>query len=268
MHKDESKIINDSLLALSARVMAISSFVTRELNEMNHNMDASIEAIRERKKSEASVNQQLTMTSANNLALMLDNVMQQMQENMANAMGKGQQQKGDQQMPGLSEMQQKLNEQIKELSQSGKSGRELSEELAKLAAEQEKIRKALKEAQEKYGEGGEGEGEKLKRQMEQSEIDLVNKNMNRQMLQRQQQILTRMLEAEKSLRERELDSKREAKSATQYEKILPKAFEEYLKEREKEIELLKTVPPKLVPFFKLEVGDYFDRIKQYKSISN
>ena len=77
--------------------------------------------------------------------------------------------------------------------------------------------------------------------------------------------MTRMLEAEKSMRERELDSKREAKSATQYEKMLPRAFDDYVKQREKEIELLKTVPPRLVPFFKIEVGEYFDRIKQSQS---
>ena len=265
--KEESKIINDSLLALSSRVMAISSFVTRELNELNQNMDASIEAIRERKKSDASVSQQLTMTSVNNLALMLDNVMRQMQENMANAMGKGQENDGDQQMPGLSEMQKQLNEQIRELSQSGKSGRQLSEELAKLAAEQERIRKALDEAGKKYG-GDQGEMDRMMKQMENTELDLVNKNINRQTLQRQQQILTRMLEAEKSMRERELDSKREAKSATQYEKVLPKAFEEYIKQREKEIELLKTVPPKLTPFYKIEVGEYFDRVKQKSNSIN
>ena len=259
--KDDSKIINDSLLALSSRVMAIASFVTRELNEMNQHMDASLESIRERKKSEATVNQQLTMTSANNLALMLDNTMKQMQESMAMSMGKGQQQQNEDQMPGLSEMQQKLNEQIRELGQSGKTGRELSEELAKLAAEQEKIRRALEEAEEKYG-GDQGQTENLRRQMERSELDLVNKNLGQQLLRRQQQIMTRMLEAEKSMRERELDSKREAKSATQYEKMLPRAFEDYVNQREKEIELLKTVPPKLVPFFKLEVGEYFDRIKQ------
>ena len=266
--KEDSKIINDSLLALSARVMAISSFVTRELNEMNQNMDASIEAIRERKKSDAAVNQQLTMTSVNNLALMLDNVMRQMQENMANAMGKGDKSEGEQQIPGLSEMQKQLNQQIRELSQSGKSGRELSEELAKLAAEQERIRKALEEAGKKYG-GEQGEFDKMGQQMEQTEVDLVNKKLSRQMQQRQQQILTRMLVAEKAMRERELDSKREAKSATQYDKMLPKAFEDYVKQREKEIELLKTVPAQLMPFFKIEVGQYFDRLKQQsKSVNN
>ena len=265
--KEDSKIINDSLLALSARVMAISSFVTRELNEMNQNMDASIEAIRERKKTDASVSQQLTMTSVNNLALMLDNVMRQMQESMANSMGKGDKNDGEQQIPGLSEMQKQLNQQIRELSQSGKSGRELSEELAKLAAEQERIRKALEEAGKKYG-GEQGEMDKLMQQMEDTEMDLVNKNLNRQIQQRQQQILTRMLEAEKAMRERELDSKREAKSATQYEKMLPKAFEDYVKQREKEIELLKTVPARLVPFFKIEVSQYFERLKKQSDSTN
>lgn len=266
--KEDSKIINDSLIALSSRVMAIASFVTRELNEMNQHMDTSIEAIRERKKSDAAVAQQLTMTSANNLALMLDNVMRQMQESMASSMGKGAKEDGSDQMPGLSEMQKKLNEQVRELSQSGKSGRELSEELAKLAAEQERIRKAMEEAGKKFG-GEPGDIDQMSQQMEKTEMDLVNKKLNRQTLQRQQQILTRMLEAEKSMRERELDSKREAKSATQYEKMLPKAFDEYVKQREKEIELLKTVPPRLVPFFKIEVGDYFERVKQQnKTINN
>ena len=227
--KDDSKIINDSLLALSSRVMAIASFVTRELNEMNQHMDASLESIRERKKSEATVNQQLTMTSANNLALLLDNTMQQMQESMAMSMGQGQQQE-EQQVPGLSEMQQKLNQQIRELSESGKSGRELSEELAKLAAEQEKIRRALEEAEEKFGSEP-GQTENLRRQMERSELDLVNKNLGQQLLRRQQQIMTRMLEAEKSMRERELDSQREAKSAAQYDKMLPRAFEDTRRNR-------------------------------------
>jgi len=265
--KEDSKIVNDSLLSLATRVMVIASFITRELNELNTNMDGSIKAIRDRKKSDAVVSQQLTMTSVNNLALMLDNVMRQMQENMADAMGNGEDGEGEQQVPGLSEMQKKLNEQIRELGQSGKSGRELSEELAKLAAEQERIRKALEDAQKKYG-GNEGEVGDMMKQMEDTELDLVNKNLSRQTMQRQQQILTRMLEAEKAMRERELDMKREAKSASQYDKLLPKAFEDYVKQREKEIELLKTMPPKLVPFFKIEVGEYFDRVKQQSDIIN
>ena len=130
--------------------MSISSFVTRELNEMDAQLDKSTNAIKDRKKAQASGYQQLSMTSMNNLALMLDNVLQQMQESMADAMGKG---KGDkkQPMPGMSEWQEQLNKEIIYLQKSGKSGKELSQELAKLAAQQEMIRKALREAEEKLG---------------------------------------------------------------------------------------------------------------------
>jgi len=265
--KDDSKIIKDSLLSLASRVMSISSFVTRELNEMDAQLDKSSNAIKDRKKAEAGKYQQYSMTSMNNLALMLDNVLQQMQESMADAMGKG---KGDkkQPMPGMSELQEQLNKEIRELQKSGKSGKELSQELAKLAAQQEMIRKALRDAEEKLGnKPGEKKGASpgnlgnLQKQMEQTELDLVNKNLSRDLQRRQQQILTRLLEAEKALREQEMDLKRESKSAVQYEKELPKAFEEYLKQKEKEIELIKTIPPKLHPYYKNEVNEYFNRLK-------
>jgi hypothetical protein len=59
-----------------------------------------------------------------------------------------------------------------------------------------------------------------------------------------------------------LDLKRESKSANQYEKEIPRAFEEYLKQKQKEIELIKTIPPKLHPYYKKEVNEYFNRLKQ------
>ena len=74
--------------------------------------------------------------------------------------------------------------------------------------------------------------------------------------------MTRLLEAEKSQRERELDDEREAQQAKEVERNIPAAFEEYIKAKEKEIELLKTVPPKLNPYYKKEVNDYFRRLSE------
>ena len=116
--KDDAKIVEDSLLSLAKRVFVLSSFVTREVGEMNAHMDKSVEAIKDRKKPLAVSEQQFTMTSMNNLALLLDDVLQQMQENLADAMGKPQKGKGKQKAPSLGELQQQLNEQINELKQS------------------------------------------------------------------------------------------------------------------------------------------------------
>ncbi len=267
--KDDSKIIEDSLLALSERVFQIASFVTRELGEMGDNMDKTIDALKERKKSLAVSKQQFTMTSINNLALLLDDVLQQMQQQMADAMGNPQKGNNGKNMPGMGELQQQLNQQIQQLKKSGKSGRQLSEELAKMAAEQQRLRHALEKMQEKFGDNGaeggkEGDGGigELLKKMEETETDLVNKKLNSELIERQKDILTRMLEAENALRERELDDKREAEKAKLHEKNLPKAFEDYIKMKEKEIELLKTVPLKLNPYYKKEVNEYFKRIEK------
>ncbi|ELR70664.1 liver stage antigen, putative [Fulvivirga imtechensis AK7] len=260
--QDDAQIVEDSLLALAKRVFQIESFVTREVADMNDHMEKSVEAIKERKKPIATSEQQFAMTSMNNLALLLDDVLQQMQNAMSEAMGKPQKGKGKDKMPSLSELQQQLNEKIDNLKKSGKSGRQLSEELAKLAAEQERIRQALQEMQEKMGPGDNGNkpGDGIPEKMEETEIDLVNKQITEQTIKRQKEILTRLLEAENAMRERELDEERKGETAKDYEKALPKAFEEYFKMKEKEIELLKTVPPKLYPYYKQEVNDYFKRL--------
>jgi predicted nucleic acid-binding Zn-ribbon protein len=165
------------------------------------------------------------------------------------------------QSQSLSQMQQMLNERIEELKGSGKTGRELSEELAKMAAEQERIRKALQEMQEKMKNEGNTPGGDLPSKMEQTEMDLVNKQLTDLMIRRQQEILTRLLETEKSMREQDLDEERKGETAKDYNsEEIPQAFEEFLRLKEKEVELLKTIPPKLYPYYKKEVSEYFKRI--------
>ena len=261
--KDDAKVIEDSLMALSKRVFQISSFITREVNEMNKYMDESVVSLRERKKSQAVGKQQFSMTSMNNLALLLDDVLSSMQQQLAMAMGMPSQGQQSQQQPSMSELQKQLNEQISELKKSGKKGKALSEELAKLAAGQEEIRRKLQEEEEKLN-NMDGNGQKLgdiAGKMEQTEIDLVNKRLTEQLIKRQEEILTRLLQAEDAMREQELDKEREAKSAKQLERPVPPEFEDYLKLKEKEIELLRTVPPKLNPYYKKEVMEYFNRLE-------
>jgi hypothetical protein len=195
--KDDANVLEDSLLALGKRDPFMGSVVTREVSELNEHLDKVIDANRERRRPQASNEMQLTMTSINNLALMLDEHFDMMMEMMANAqpsMGKSKK-KG--QKPSLSQMQQQLNQKIQELKGSGKSGRQLSEELAEMAAEQERIRKALQEMQEKMQDemkDGKLPGGELPSKMEQSEMDLVNKQLTDQLIKRQQEIVTRLLE--------------------------------------------------------------------------
>ena len=265
--KDDAKVIQDSLLSLASKVVQISSYVTKEVGSINDNIDEAIDYLKDRNRGRALSSQQFAMTSINNLALLLDDTMQQMQMSMSEAMGNSsygdkKQPKG---MPDLQELQNQLGERINELRESGKSGRELSEELARMAAEQEMIRRRLemlKEAQDGKP-GGRLGGDEMKQaidMMEQNEVDLVNKRLTRQLISRQKQIMTRMLEAEKAQRDQEMDEEREADRPSVISREIPPGFEKYLELKKKEIELLKTIPAELNPFYKKEVNDYFRRL--------
>ena len=259
--QDDSKILEDSLLALAKKDPFMGSIVTREIGELNDHIGKAVENMKERRKGNAGVEMQFSMTNINNLALMLNDHFENMMNMMANAMpSKGKGKKGKA-MPNLGKMQQQINDQIEQLKNGQKTGRQYSEELARMAAEQARIRKALQEMQEKLKkEGGQIPGNDIGKKMEQTELDLVNKQITEQTIRRQKEILTRLLETEKSMREQNLDEERKGETAKEYTKEIPRAFEEYLRLKEKEVELLKPLPPKLFPYYKKEVNEYFKRI--------
>ncbi|MFN5432449.1 MAG: DUF4175 family protein [Cyclobacteriaceae bacterium] len=261
--KDDAKVLEDSLLALSKKDPFMGSVVTKEVGELNDHLDKASVNVKERRKPNASSEMQFSMTSINNLALMLNDHFDMMMDMMANAKpgsGKGKgKKKGGQ--PNLGKLQQQLNQQMQEIKNGGKSGRQLSEEFARMAAEQERIRRALQEMQEKMKkEGGKIPGGDIPGKMEQTEMDLVNKQITEQTIRRQNEIITRLLEAEKSMREQNQEEERKGETAKDYSQEMPRAFEEYLRLKEKELELLKTVPPKLFPYYKKEVNEYFKRM--------
>jgi hypothetical protein len=270
--KDDFRLIEDSLQALSKRVFQIESFVTEKVTEIKHNMNRSLDDLEERRKPQAADHQQRAMTNVNDLALMLSEVMNQMQQQMSSMMagnqmctnpgGKGQ--KGQVPQDKMGQGQQELNQQLQQMKDAlerGKGGS--SKEFAEMAAKQAALRKALQEKQKKLQEQGKGSKDlqELIEQMDKTETELVNKKLTNEMLKRQQDILTRLLEHEKSEREREFEEKRKSEVASQKERRLPPSLEEYIKKREAEIEMYKTVNPSLKPYYKSLVEEYFKSLK-------
>src|SRR5690606_6445801 len=80
--KDDAKVLEDSLLALSKRVVQISSVVNTEIAAINNNISKSIGHLQERLVHQARSDQQYVMTATNNLALMLSEAFDQMQQEM------------------------------------------------------------------------------------------------------------------------------------------------------------------------------------------
>ena len=144
---------------------------------------------------------------------------------------------------------------------TGKSGKgSMSEQLARMAAQQEAIRKQLQDMSDQMQEKGSGVSKSVKemmQKMEQTETDLVNKMISQETIRRQQEILTRLLESEKAEQQREMEEKRESTEARPKPYTNPEKFFEFKKTGIKESELLRTVPPGLKPFYKTKANAYF-----------
>ena len=279
--RDDSKMVEDSLFALSKRVEQLQSAVNKEIGLVNDNMNKAIDAMSDRHTGQATNRQQYAMTSFNNLALMLDEVLQQMQMKLASMMpgtgncekpgGMGSKPSASEirkQQEGMAKKLQALQEQLgKKGGPKGKTGMggQMSEQLAKLAAEQAAIREAVEKLSEQLNEQGNGAGNDLKRiaqEMNQNEKDMVNKKIDQQTLNRQKDIQVRLLQHEKAEREQEYDNKRQAETAKDYPTSNPKDFLEYKKKQEREVELLRTIPANLKPYYKDRVNEYFSKFDQ------
>lgn len=275
--KDDANLIADSLYALSKRQAQIAPSINREMSSINFNFEKALSHMAERQSNDATFRNQNIMTSANNLALLLNEILDQMQQQMANSMpgnqscekpgGNGQATSGK--MKNIKKQMEKQLEQMRESlkkgSQSGgeKMGEGKAKELAKMAAKQEAMRQQLEEMarQMQEGENGDSAGNKgLKeaiRKMEENEEDIVNNRINKETLKRQEEIMVRLLEVENAEREQEKEKKRESQQATQEKREQPSEFLEYQKQKLKQAELLQSIPPSLRPFYKEKVNEYF-----------
>ncbi len=151
--------------------------------------------------------------------------------------------------------------------QKGKPGQQgqFSEQLAKMAAEQEYIRNMMHQLDMEDNRDGKkslGNLQEIQKKMEETENDIVNRMISEQTLKRQNDILTRLLESERAERERDEDQQRKSDEAKNYLKRNPPAFEEYKQLKLKEMELLRTVPPALNGYYKKKVNDYFQAIEK------
>jgi hypothetical protein len=270
--RNDLKMIEDSLVALSKRQIQIQSYVTREIREINLNLEQAVYNLIERHRAQASSRQQFVMTHINNLALLLNESLQnmQMQMQMAGSGGEGRPQpgQGEPSFQNMRQMQEQLNEMLRQMQEGhqpmpGESGQQpmsMSESMARMAAEQEAIRRELSRMGEKLRDEGIGDGQELsdlQREMENTELDIVRKQISRQTILRQEQILTRLLEHEKAELQREMEERRVGNTAIDYDISNPEGYFEYNRLRNRELEMLRSLPPGLKPFYRNMVENYF-----------
>ena len=288
-------IVKDSLMALAKRQPQISNTILNYLNDLDFNQEKAMEFGHERSISRLMHHQQYAITSYNDLALLLAEALEQMQNAMKSKMpGSGQCDKPGGSGAGkpssqmsMEQMKSQMKKQLEQMKNGsnpgGKEGKKPGEgsgmgqqgagqgsipglsakEIAKMAMEQAQMRKALQNIRQELNKDGSGAGNGLNpliEDMEKLENDLLNNGYTNNMLKRQQDIMTRLLENEKAILERGFSEERESKAGKNLTEGNQNKLIEYNQKKEAEIELLRTLPVGLRVYYKNMVNNYFNTV--------
>ncbi|MBQ7550856.1 MAG: hypothetical protein IJT04_04950 [Bacteroidales bacterium] len=281
--KENMQLVADSLEALARRQTSVKPFIQTEVSKIDDYLSSTISLLTDRKLKNALSQQQFAMTSMNNLALMLAESQKEMQKKQSECKncknkkgGKGSCDKpgGKGKTKSARELQQQLNRQMEALKRSMEQGKQqgkqnpngqsISEQLAKMAVQQEAIRKMMQECQDALkSENGVGDRtlDKIIKDMEQTEKDLVNRTITTETINRQKNIETRMLESERAEMEREKEDKRESTEAKDIRNPNPPKEWNMDKKTQQQTEMLKSIPANLNYYYKEKVNQYFYNIE-------
>lgn len=267
--QDDMVLVKDSLEALAKKVFQIEKKVMDETKNITENMKKSQVFFRNKQIPMITYHQQTAMTSVNELANMLSEVMKQIQQQMMSAMqGQGMCPKPGSTGQGMEQMiqqQQQLNQQMMQMMKGQGQGGMDPGKLAQMAAQQEAIRKALKEAHQKIQEeGGKGLGDmgKVMEDMEETEQELLKKILTKETIERQKKILTRLLYSDKAIRERDLDEKRESKTGFVDERKSPEKLSEEEYKNKLRQELLKSNQLEYSSDFIKLIEQYYKKLEE------
>jgi hypothetical protein len=173
-------------------------------------MRESLSALEQRNATQAAQQQQAAMGSLNETAQQVQTAMNGLMQGGSGGMG----------MAGLlqrlrqvSAGQEQLNRETGGLSPSQAA------ELGRLAAEQGALRKSLEQLAREAAESGQssrllGDLRTIAGEMREVQTDLAQGELTPETLQRQEKILSRLLDSQRSARERDFERKRRAETGT------------------------------------------------------
>lgn len=213
------KLIRDSLYSLSKRTLFLGRHISKASFLIEDNMIKASTYFQERSSSRGTLCQRDALSQMNDLILILSESLKNM-DNASASGASGKQIKNRKQKPkknedSLSEMrsaQESMKDQLRELLNQMKSGdsEQINKQIAKSLMQNE-IYQQMIQKMSNNSEIDDGMSKLLrevKELMEKNHSDLANKKLSIQTVMRQQNIVTKLLQAENAENERETEDKR------------------------------------------------------------
>ena len=218
------RAVADTLDRVSQTVPAMRVGVMRRADDATREMQLALTRLADRLSAPAVANQKTAMSHLNELALLLSELLDQMDPSGSGSGGGG---GAAEQMGEMGQQQQQLNQRIQNMLNES-AGERLSRDgearARQLADQQERIRRQLRDLIENGSQAGgtggltPGERSALKRveeQMAETARELRRGRMDPRNAPRQTQILQKLLETQRSVNQRGQEQKREAETGSQ-----------------------------------------------------
>lgn len=212
-----SKLLSD-IIQISKETFFISPDLSKNMANAYNSMQKSLDDLSERRNAQAAGKQQSAMAALNRG---LNSMQKSMQQMAGSQSGTGFEQFMEQlqQMAGA---QGGLNDEtLNFMDGQGKPGGQMPSGQGggkAMAARQKAIQQAMQEMADGMGGRSDilGRLNEMGKDMDEIIQDMLANNVSRKTIDRQRQILSRMLDAQKSVREREFSKKRKAEQARKY----------------------------------------------------
>jgi len=220
--KNNLKNLLQQMTKLSQKTFAISPEMGKALGKALRSMGESQIAMQTRNGMVASIKQGEAMAQLNEAAKMMNNAMQSMMK--PGGQGGGMMSLM-QQLKKLSGQQMSLNQMTQQLRQ-GRMTQQQMAQLKRLAQQQSLIRKSMQELNKEAKESGQSKKlpvdfDRVIQDMKEVITGMKTQKLDDNLIKTQKRILSKLLDAQRSINERDFEKRRESNSGTDYARKSP-----------------------------------------------
>jgi hypothetical protein len=220
LQSDLNNVAN-ALTDLSEQSFVVTPEMGKQIGRAMAQMQQAMGGIEQRNGPQTSAQQNEAMASLNKAATQMQGAMQQMQQQGGQGGGSLMQQ-----LRGMAMQQQQINAQTQQIGEQDGGSQQRMQEMGRLARQQEAVRKSLDQLQKESQGSPEknkvlGDLNKLTDDMKEVVEQLQQNQVNPNTVQQQERILSRLLQAQRSMRERDYEQKRKATTGTVTSKRTP-----------------------------------------------
>jgi hypothetical protein len=256
--------VTNSLGKLSRKTFAVSPEMGHEIGKAMQQMSQAMQGMEQRNPTGTGQSQNEAMGSLNRAAMMLQNAMNSLMQGGGMGMAGLMQQLGQ-----MSGMQAGINAQSQSMTGEQGMGGQQAAEWGRLAGEQGAVRKSLEDLAREAEQSGElskllGDLNRIAEEMREVQTDMEQNNVNPETLRKQERILSRLLDSQRSMRERDYEKRRRAEAGTNIVRRSPEDIDLATQEGRSKLrqELLKVLEQQYSKDYEDLIRRYFEMLEK------